>query len=97
MPKTKPKLTTWPTRKNGEPIFRSSLDAIFYAWIAHPCQHTADLMMSFGTAARASLTSLRQKPHYNLNRLYGLASKAQFFHECSAEILSALDEHQSKP
>lgn len=88
----KANLKTWPKRKNGEPIFRTTNDAIFYAQLALRDQSSVDIMKAYREKAHRDLRNERQKASSNLDRLMEFAVKAQFFRECYMEILRIQDE-----
>jgi len=79
-------LKTWPTRKNGEPIFRTSNDAIFYAQQAVNEPSVVEKMKYYREQAHRVLRTERAKLHPNLDRMMEYATKAQFFRECWEEI-----------
>ena len=79
-------LKTWPRRRNGEPIFRTSNDAIFYAQLASKRTKTIDEMKKYRETAHRDLQHARKGKSPNLDRLMEYATKAQFFRECYEEI-----------
>lgn len=90
----KANLKTWPRRKNGEPIFRTANDAIFYAQLALRDQSSIDIMKAYREKAHRDLRNERQKASSNPNRLMEFAVKAQFFRECWEEIERILAEEK---
>jgi len=79
-------LKTWPKSSNGEPIFRHTNDAIFYAQLASNEFNVVDSMRAYRDKARRDLQHARQRRNPNLDLLMDLAVKAQFFRECYEEI-----------
>ena len=79
-------LKTWPRRRNGEPVFRTSNDAIFYAQLASKRVKTIEEMKAYRKNARRTLQHVRKGKSPNLERLMEYAMKAQFFRECYEEI-----------
>lgn len=79
-------LKTWPRRRNGEPIFRTANDAIFYAQLASKRVKTIDEMKLYRQNAHRTLQHVRKGKSPNLDRLMEYATKAQFFRECYEEI-----------
>ena len=79
-------LKTWPRRKNGEPIFRTANDAIFYAQLASKRTKTIDEMKAWRAKAHRDLQHARENPIPILDKLMNYAVKAQFFRECYEEI-----------
>lgn len=85
-------LNTWPRHKNREPIFRTSNDAICFAQLAFLDQSSVDLMKFYRKKAHRDLRNERLKGSSNIDRMFELAVKAQFFRECYLEILRIQDE-----
>ena len=79
-------LKTWPRRRNGEPVFRTTNDAIFYAQLASKRIKTIEEMKSYRESARRTLQHVRKTKSPNLDRLMEYATKAQLFRECYEEI-----------
>lgn len=79
-------LKTWPRRKNAEPIFRTTNDAIFYAQLASKTIDTISEMKSWRNKAHLDLHHARENPIPILDKLMNYAVKAQFFRECYEEI-----------
>lgn len=79
-------LKTWPRRKNGEPLFRTTNDAIFYAQLASKKLNTIEEMKQYRKKAHRDLQHVRKGKGPNLDRLMEYAVKAQFFRECYEEI-----------
>ncbi|MBA7678147.1 hypothetical protein ES703_86418 [subsurface metagenome] len=79
-------LSTWPRRRNGEPIFRTSDDAISYARLAHKRPHAADQMRTYRTKALRPLRLRSDLPDLTLQRKLNCAVRGQFFRECYEEI-----------
>lgn len=79
-------LSTWPRRRNGEPIFRTSNDAIFYARLAHKRLNAVAQMKAYRTRALRPLKLRTKLPPQSTQRLMNLAVRAQFFRECYEEM-----------
>lgn len=79
-------LKTWPRRKNGEPIFRTTNDAIFYAQLASKDHHVVEQMKEWRNQAHELLMNARKHPNPNFDLLMECAVRAQFFRECWEEI-----------
>ena len=79
-------LNTWPRRKNGEPIFRTTNDAIFYAQLASKEFNVVQSMRSYRNQAHELLMNARNHPDPNLDLLMECAMRAQLFRECWEEI-----------
>lgn len=87
-------LKTWPRRNNGEPIFRTDNDAIFYAQLAYKRIETVDEMKAYREKAHRDLQHVRKTKNPNLDRLMKYAFKAQTFRTCFMEILRIRDEEK---
>jgi len=82
----KANLNTWPRRKNGEPIFRTTNDAIFYAQLASRKESLVTELHEYRAKAYRDLANQRTKKNPNLDNLMEYAVKAQMFRECYEEI-----------
>lgn len=82
----KTNLKTWPRRKNGEPVFRTTNDAIFYAQLASKTYSAIDEMKAYRNKARRDLSHVRKGKDPNLDRIMEYAIKSQFFRECYEEM-----------
>lgn len=85
-------LGTWPLRRNGEPIFRTTNDAILYAQLVSHRTTAVDEMIAWREKAHRDLQRSRKRKYPSLDRLMVYATKAQFFRECAIEILRIQDE-----
>jgi len=81
---TKPE--SWPRRKNGEPIFKTTNEAIFYANLISTDKRRRDEIEAYSKATRRQSKTERDKIQVNLNRMMQLATKGQFFRECLDEL-----------
>lgn len=79
-------IDAWPRRRNGEPIFRTTNDAVFYAQLASKTINTVDEIKAWRNKAHKDLRNRREAKDYNLTSLMEYATKAQFFRECYEEI-----------
>ena len=79
-------LKLWPRRKNGEPIFRTTFEAIFYAQLAAKGGGHVKEMKAWREKAHRDLQHVRKDKSPNLDRLMEYAVKAQLFRECYEEI-----------
>lgn len=89
---TKQTLGMWPQRPNGEPIFTTTNEAVFYAQLAHKNLNVVDHMQAWRDKAYRDLRNIRRRPTPDLDLLFEYAVKAQFFKECFMEILRIRDE-----
>ena len=88
----KANLKTWPRRPNGEPIFRTTSDAIFFAQLAYTEPGVVLDLKAWRDKAHTNLHYLRQRSDPDFDILMEYAVKAQFFRECFMEILRIQDE-----
>jgi len=79
-------LYDWPRRKNGELIFQSTNEAVYYANIADDRLSSYDLLKKWRKNAYQNLTALRLKKPINYNRIFDLAVRAQLYREAMEEI-----------
>jgi len=79
-------LKTWPRRRNGEPIFRTTNDAIFYAQLASKRYNAIEEMKAYRDKARREMKFVRKDRDPDLDMLMECAVKAQFFRECYEEM-----------
>ncbi|MBA7478651.1 hypothetical protein ES707_14079 [subsurface metagenome] len=86
------KAELWPRGENGEPVFRTDNDAIFYANLIYNKLALVEEIDLYRRMARREVTILRQKPDPDLDMLYEIAVKAQFFRECLDEVKRIREE-----
>lgn len=79
-------LDDWPRRKNGELIFTTTNEAIYYAHIADDRLSTYNLLKKWRKNAYQDIAMLRSKTVINYNRVFDLAVRAQLHRECMEEI-----------
>ena len=79
-------LNDWPRRKNGELIFTTTNEAIYYAHIADDRLSAYDLLKKWRKNAYQDIAMLRSKTVINYNRVFDLAVRAQLYRECMEEI-----------
>lgn len=80
------KADSWPRRRNSEPIFKTTNEAIFYANLISTDKRRIDEIEAYLNAARRQIKTERDKTQHNLNRMMQLAMKGQFYRECLEEI-----------
>jgi len=79
-------LDDWPRRKNGEVIFQTTNEAIYYAHICDDRLSAYDLLNKWRRNAYQDIAMLRSKPSINYNRVFDLAVRAQLYRESMEEI-----------
>lgn len=77
---------SWPRRRNGQPIFKTTQEALFYANLISKNKKNIDEIDLYFKAARRQIKTERDKVKPNLDRLMELATKAQFYRECLEEV-----------
>jgi len=76
----------WPRRKNGELIFRSTNEAIYFAHITDDRLAAYDLLKKWRRNAYQDLEAAKLQKPVNWNRMFDLACRGQFYRECMEEI-----------
>jgi len=79
-------LSNWPRRKNGEYIFQSTEEALFFANLALGKSDVIDILNRGWSLARVSMNNERTRGTPNLQRMFDLSVKSQLFRECIEEI-----------
>lgn len=78
-------LNGWPLRDNGEPIFQTANDAMFYAQLIYDLPEKRDLLDAYIHRTHGLLQYERGSIDPDWDRLMELAVRAQFFRECLEE------------
>jgi len=86
------KARQWPRRKNGEPIFKTTNDALFYANLISNHKRMVDEIDLYRRAARFDLKYARAKTDPDYDRLMEMAVKCQLFRECLDEVKRIREE-----
>jgi len=79
-------LEVWPLRKNGEPIFTCSEEAIFFSHLIYDKVEWIIYLTRRRKKAYFEIGVLRSQPTPNYQRMMDLAVRAQFFRECLEEV-----------
>ena len=79
-------LDDWPRRKNGELIFTTTNEAIYYANITDDRVGVYNSLMKWRRNAYQDIKRLRSLKPVNYNRIFDLAVRAQLYRECREEI-----------
>jgi len=79
-------LDDWPRRKNGELIFQNTNEAIYYANIVGDRVATYHFLEKWRKNTLQDIGALKKREQMNWNRLFDLATRAQFYRECMEEI-----------
>lgn len=79
-------LANWPRTTKGEPIFKWSEEANFYANLIFDNEKEIKLIRKAMENARQDVHAMRAKGSKNFNRIFHLAVKSQFYRECLEEL-----------
>jgi len=79
-------LSDWPRRKNGELIFTTTNEAIYFAHLTDDRVGAYNLLGKWRRNAYQDIAMLKSKPSINYNRIFDLAVRAQLYRECREEI-----------
>lgn len=79
-------LDNWPRRENGELIFDSTNEAIYYAHLPIDRLSAYDLLKKWRKNAYQNLKREKTLKPVNFNRIFDLAVRAQLYRECMEEI-----------
>lgn len=90
---TKPE--SWPRRRNGQPIFKTTQEAVFYANLITKDKKSVDEIDLYLKAARRQIKAEREKAQPNLDRMMELATKGQFYRECLDEVKRIRNESKN--
>lgn len=80
------RLKAWPRNNAGQPIFKTSEQAIFYAVLIYDKPDRVDIINKLRRNALADIGQRRKKNGANMDLLMQLAVKAQFARECLEEV-----------
>lgn len=84
-------LDDWPRRKNGELIFTTSNEAMYFANITDDRVGSYNLLKKWRINAYQEIARLRSMRVINYNRIFDFAVRAQLYRECYEEL-----EHLNK-
>jgi len=79
-------LDDWPRRKNGELIFTTTNEAMYFANLTDDRLVSYDLLKKWRRNAYQDIERLRSIKVTNYNRIFDLAVRAQLYRECMEEI-----------
>ena len=87
------KAKQWPRTKSGEPIFKTTHEALFYANLIYNNKLLINEIDLYRRMARRGLRILRGKPDPDYNILMEIAVKGQLFRECLDEVRRIKEEY----
>lgn len=79
-------LANWPKTTKGQPIFKCSEEANFYANLIFDNEKEIKVIRKAMENARQDVHEMRQRRSKNLDRMMHLACKGQFYRECLEEL-----------
>jgi len=79
-------LEDWPRRKNGELIFTTTNEAIYFANLTDDRLSSYDLLKKWRKNAYQDIERARQLTPINYNRIFELSVRAQLYRECMGEM-----------
>ena len=79
-------LDDWPRRKNGELIFTSTNNAMYFANITDDRTGSYALLTKWRKNAYLDLAKVKLQTPVNYSRMFDLAVRAQLYMECMEEI-----------
>jgi len=79
-------LANWPRTTKGQPIFKCSEEANFYANLIFDNEKEIKVIMKAMENARQEVHAMRAKGSKNLDRMMHQSVKAQFYRECLEEL-----------
>lgn len=79
-------LNDWPRRKNGELIFTTTNEAIYFANLTNDRPGSYNLLSKWRKNAYENIAVLRRITPPNYNRIFDLAVRAQLYREVMEEI-----------
>ena len=92
MRETMTDLANWPKSRDGNPIIRTSNEALLYAQLVYNDPVKQPDLATFREQAYEKLRVERERKKPNPQRMMDLAVKAQLFRECHVHTLRILDE-----
>ena len=79
-------LDNWPRRKNGELIFTSTNESIYFANITDDRVSAVNLLKKWRRNANQNIKIYITKKPINYKMIFDLAVRAQLYRECMEEI-----------
>ena len=79
-------LENWPRRKNGDLIFTSTNEAMYFANLTDDRPGAHNLLKKWRKNAYQDIERARQWSPINYNRIFDLSVRAQLYRECMEEI-----------
>lgn len=86
----------WPRRDDGSPIFNSTNDAFFYAELIYSNVGECNKIYQFRFNTLYLMEIIRSNKNADLQDLFDLAFRSQFFRECLEEVNRIINDHSPK-
>lgn len=90
-------LKTWPRRKNGEPIFTCSEDAIFFGHFININTAEINYLKKLRRNCYLDIAVGKKKTNPNYDRLFDLSFRAQMYREALEEVERINNEKHTLP
>lgn len=90
-------LNSWPVTDNGQPILKSTNEAMFYAQLIYDRGDYQHVLSGYRALIYRQLKAMRESENPDLDYMMGLAVKAQFCRECLEECQRIKDEKFNTP
>lgn len=85
-------LANWPHRRSGQPILKSSNEALFYAQLVYNNPKKMDELVFYRKRIYQALRAEREKRSPNFQNMMDMAVRAQLFREAFMEAARIQDE-----
>lgn len=86
-------LARWPLTRGGEPIFKSTNEALLYAQLVFQEPDKQQDLCHYRVNTYKKLKAERERMKPNIDQVFALAVRAQFFREAFMECLRIKDEN----
>ena len=95
MQRTATHIDGWPRRKNGEPIFKHTEEALFYAQLIAGKEGEINRLKRWWTKAREDLRIARHESRLNYAKIMNLVVKANHYRTAMQEVRRIKVEEKS--
>lgn len=87
MTEIKDKIQNWPRTKSGDPFFKTTEEAIFYATLIYDDPDFVNVINKCRQKTIRQIDQARKKDSPDIASLFILAFRNQFFRECQEEVV----------
>ena len=88
-------LASWPKRRSGEVIFKTTNEALLYAQLIFNEPDKQQELCHYRVNAYKKLKAERERKKPNLDKMFALAVRGQFFREAFMECQRIKDENSN--